>query len=214
MTMPVTKPIIGLTGGIGSGKTFVAGLFGELGCRVINSDDLVREAYQTQDVKDAVRRRWGTGVFASDGAIDRSAMAHRIFASPDDRKALEAILHPIVAERREQKMKDAAADPDVLAFVWDTPLLLETGLGGRCDAVVFIDAPKQVREQRVRSTRGWAASERSKREKLQLPLDKKRKMSDYLICTDEDAGGVRNQTRKVLTKILSRFELSRQPGIE
>jgi dephospho-CoA kinase len=214
MNPRIGKPIIGLTGGIGSGKTFVAGLFGELGCMVINSDELVREAYESPKVKEALRRLWGAEVFAADGSVDRPAVARRIFSSPADRAALEAILHPIVAEQRDGRMRAAANDPAVLAFVWDTPLLLETGLHEQCDAVVFIEAPAEVREDRVRSRRGWEPSERTRREKLQLPLDKKQEMSDYLICNDTDARGVRDQTRKVLGKILAGFELLTQPSIE
>lgn len=194
---------IGLTGGIGSGKSFVAALFAELGCLVISSDDLVRQAYDSPAVKAALRQAWGESVFQPDGAVDRQAIARRIFNSPTDRAWLERILHPIVAAARTQAMCHAASNPTVPAFVWDTPLLLETGLNRQCDAVVFIEASEEVREDRVRQTRGWDKAERNRREKLQLPLDRKREMSDYSVRSIADTDKVRDQVRDILSQVLA-----------
>jgi dephospho-CoA kinase len=206
------KPIIGLTGGIGSGKSFVAGLFGELGCLVICSDELVRRAYDSAEVKAALCQRWAEAVFLPDGAVDRQAVANRIFNSPDDRAFMERLLHPVVTSKRTHIMQSASQNPDVLAYVWDTPLLLETGANRHCDAVVFVDAPDAVREQRVQQTRGWNAGERLRREKLQLPLDTKREMSDYSIRGAADAGQIRDQIREILSQVLARFELGPRTG--
>ncbi len=201
------KPIIGITGGIGGGKSFVASLFGELGCLVIDSDAQVRAAYGDPAVQALLRQWWGDGVFRPDGSVDRRAIADRIFSGPDaatDRPRLERLLHAKVAADRDAVMAAAADDPKVVAFVWDTPLLVETGLDAQCDAVVFVDAPAEVRAARVRDRRGWGPDELSRRENLQVPLDNKRLMADYVVVNTADAGPTRSHVRDVLSRILEK----------
>ena len=198
------KPIIGISGGIGSGKSFVAGLFGELGCLVIDSDAQVRRAYALPEVRDALRRWWGEAVFRPDGEIDRRAIAARVFTDPAERARLEGLLHPMVARMRDEEMAAHASDPQTVAFVWDTPLLFEAGLDRQCDALVFVDAPAELRARRVREGRGWDAAELARRENLQWPLDRKREISDHQITNTASADEVRGQVRKVLSRILAR----------
>lgn len=196
------KPIIGIAGGIGSGKSFVADLFGELGCLVIRSDDAVHEAYRDPQVREAIRQWWGEAVFRPDGEVDRSAIGRIVFADPEQRRRLERLLHPVVARTRQAAMERSADDPQVRAFVWDTPLLFETGLERQCDAVVFVEAPEDLRLSRVQ-TRGWDRAELARRENLQMPLDKKREISDYVIRNTADAEYARGQVRDVLSRILA-----------
>src|SRR4051794_35055899 len=144
------RPIIGIAGGIGSGKSFVARLFGELGCLVIDSDAQVTAAYRDPAVREAIRRWWGDEVFFPDGEINRAVVGRKVFSDEAQRKRLEGLIHPWVAEARRRQMRDAADDPQVLAYVWDTPLLLEAGLGPQCDAIVFVDALPEQRLGRVR----------------------------------------------------------------
>src|SRR5262249_17030810 len=149
------KPIIGIAGGIGSGKTFVANLFGEMGCLVISADELVRQVHADPQVKEALRQWWGDAVFDANGQLDPSPVAKKIFNQPDQRQRLEQLLHPLVNQRRQAIMEAKSADAQVLAFVWDTPLLFETGLNKKCDSVVFVEAPQAVRLARVSQIRGW-----------------------------------------------------------
>jgi dephospho-CoA kinase len=205
------KPIIGIVGGIGSGKSHVARLFGQLGCLVIDSDAQVRDAYRDPRVVATLKQWWGDAAFHPDGSVDRSAIAAEVFTHPDERRRLEALLHPMVHAARERAMA-AAADPAIVAFVWDTPLLIETGLHRECDAVVFVDAPLEVRLERVRATRGWDAAELARREKSQHPLDRKREISDHLVRNTADAGpDVRGQVRDVLSRILAAAAAPKRP---
>ena len=206
------KPIIGIAGGIGSGKSFVARLFGEMGCRVIDSDEQVRDAYRDERVRATLRSWWGDGVSNPDGSINRRFIGTRVFGDDAERRRLEQLLHPIVAQAREAEMRAAADDPETVAFVWDTPLLFETGLHAQCDAVVFVDAPLDVRLARVRQGRGWDEAELLRRQKLQLPLDKKREMSDHQVTNTADVGVVRDQVRQVLSRILAAAAASANPG--
>jgi dephospho-CoA kinase len=198
------KPIIGLAGGIGAGKSFVAAEFAKLGCLVICADENVRNAYWRPEVKAALRSWWGESVFLENGDVDRKAVASKIFASDDERRRLEALIHPIVAQHREQVTRAYADHPEVAAFIWDVPLLFETGLNEKCDAVVFVDAPAEERLARVQRQRKWDAVELARREKAQWPLDKKREISDYVISNTADAGYVRDQVQNVLSLILGK----------
>ncbi|HEY2587828.1 MAG TPA: dephospho-CoA kinase [Tepidisphaeraceae bacterium] len=204
------KPIIGITGGIGSGKSFVARLFGELGCAVIDADAQVREAYDDPQVRQTLRQWWGDEAFKPDGTLDRSAVARRIFNDPDERRRLEGLLHPMVHAARQRQMGILSQDPGTIAFVWDAPLLFEVGLNDQCDAVVFVDAPFEVRLDRVTRGRNWDEAELLRRENLQWPLDKKREIADYIVRNTADAGEARSQVRAVLSRILERA--SHGPG--
>ncbi len=202
--MIARKPIIGIAGGIGSGKSFVARLFGELGCVVISSDDQVRDAYRDARVVAMLKEWWGDDVLTAAGEINKRVVAGRIFGQPAERERLERLLHPMVNEARERVMRSAVGDPGVVAFVWDTPLLFETGLDAKCDAVVFVNAPQSLRLARVQASRGWDAGELARRENSQMPLDTKRKLSQYVLENTSDADVVRGQVRAVLSRILER----------
>ena len=196
------RPVIGIAGGIGSGKSFIARLFGELGCAVIDSDAQVKAAYRDPSVRDALRSWWGEEVFLPNGDINKPVIARRVFADEPARRRLEALIHPWVADARRREM--AAADAQVAAYVWDTPLLFEAGLNAECDAVVFVDAPFEQRLRRVRETRGWDEAELLRREKSQWPLDNKRRISHYIVTNTADADAARGQVRDVLSRILAR----------
>jgi len=208
-------PIIGITGGIGSGKSHVARLFGELGCAVIDSDAQVHAAYRDPAVLQELRQWWGDEVLKADGTINRAAVAKRVFGDPRQRQRLEALVHPIVERARNREMLDvvdsASGGAQPLAFVWDTPLLFEAGLREKCDAVVFVDAPRAVRLDRVAKTRGWGPEELARRENSQWPLDKKKNLSDDVIRNAAEAEDPRSQVRQVLSRILTR--LSCLPGL-
>jgi dephospho-CoA kinase len=216
------KPIIGIVGGIGSGKSYVARLFGELGCLVIDSDAQVRDAYLQPGVLDTIKGWWGEQVVYGDGTLNRSAVAERVFADPEEKARLEGLIHPLVHEARRRVMEAGAKDPQVVAFVWDTPLLLEAGLASQCDAVVFVDTPLEVRLERVRERSGWDRGELLRRENSQAPLDRKRELSDYVLTNAAGAGSgisavadLREQVRRVLSQILAgstRTPRTRNPG--
>lgn len=195
------RPIIGILGGIGSGKSTVARLFGEMGCLVIGSDEQVRQAYDDPQIRQILRQWWGGEAFGPDGKINREWIADKIFTSEAERRRLEQLLHPWVAAARDKVMSAAADDAQVLAFVWDTPLLVEAGWDAQCDVLVFVDAPRELRLSRVQKNRGWDEEQLQKREILQTPLDKKEKISDYVISNTTDLESARSQVREVLSRI-------------
>ena len=204
------KPIIGLVGGIGSGKSFVAKLFAEAGCLVVDSDAQVRDAYRDPKVVETIWGWWGDEVLHKDGSVNRSAIAAKVFADPEQKRRLEGLIHPIVHAARERQMRAAADDLQVVAYAWDTPLLVEAGLSEQCDAIVFIDTPLEQRVARVRARSGWDRAELARREKSQTPLDTKRALANYVVSNTADAAsdpsalaGLREQVLRVLSQILA-----------
>lgn len=195
------KPVIGLMGAPGSGKSTVAKFFAELRCAVIDADRLAHAALQTDAVKTQVRQRWGDAVFAADASINRAALGKIVFADPMQLKELEAMLHPLVHQARQSARQRHQVDPDVVAIVEDCPLLLESKLDTQCDAIVFVDTPHALRLDRVLATRGWDAEELKKRDQRQLPLDTKRQAADYVLRNERDLAYLRNQVRNVLKTI-------------
>lgn len=198
------RPIIGLAGGIGSGKSEAARLFGEMGCAVIDSDAQARAAYASDAVRQELRAWWGDSVFTPEGSVNRKAIAQRVFDSPMERSRLEKLVHPLVAAARDREMAEAAKDKKVLAFVWDTPLLFEAGLNRQCDAIVFIRADLAQRLSRVAISRGWSQEELSRRENFQWALDKKRNFSDYVLKNVSSPDEFRGRIRETLAQILAK----------
>ncbi|MGN6371029.1 MAG: dephospho-CoA kinase [Phycisphaerae bacterium] len=201
-----TKPVIGLIGGIGSGKSTIARHFASLGCAVIDSDAVAHQVLQSPEVKDLLREWLGDGIFRHDGSVSRRAVAERVFQTPADTQRLNDIIHPRVAQHREKAMAGYLREAGVIAIVWDTPLLLETGLNQECDAVVFVKAPREQRLQRIIASRGWSAAELDRREKLQIPLDKKADIADYCIDNSGDDTSSLRQVQRVLSQILASVE--------
>ena len=198
-----TKPVIGIIGGIGSGKSAVAGQFAREGCAVIDSDALGHEVIQLPEVKAELRQWLGAGVFDEQGRVNRKAVGKLVFADPVKLERLNGMIHPRIGRQRDALMVRYMADPAVRAVVWDTPLLLETGLNRECDAVVFVKASEEIRRERVAKTRGWSAAELEKREKSQIRLDKKALVADYYVDNNGDEVASLLQVQRVLSHLFS-----------
>lgn len=193
------KPVIGLIGGIGAGKSSVAALFAKHGCAVIDSDALAHDALQTAPVKRELLAWLGEAILEADGSVSRRAVGRIVFGDPVKLERLNALIHPLVHQRRKELMVQYERDPGICAMVWDSPLLLEAGLDRECDGVVYVGAPEEVRMQRLRQSRGWPAEELRRREKLQIPLDKKALVADYCIDNGGDKAASEDQVLRVLS---------------
>ena len=203
-----SRPIIGLTGGIGSGKSQVAGILRECGCVVADADELAGQAIEAPAVREALRGRWGEEIFTSEGPVDREAVAAVVFRDESERRWLESIIHPVVEQGREAIFKDAA--PGTPALVIDAPLLLEAGLAEACDVVIFVEAPQEVRLERLQRTRGWDAGELERREAAQIPLDEKRSMAHHVLRNDGEVEDLARSVEDYLDSLIN--DHSSQPG--
>ncbi len=198
MIMPV---VIGIAGGIGSGKSTVARFFEEAGCVVYNADKEVTELYKRQDVLDTIRSWWGEDAVI-DGELNRAEIARIIFEDESQRDRIENLLFPMLHARRQEMIEDAA-DDDVQAVIIDAPLLYEAALDEECDVVVFVDTPREIRLERLRTRSGWDEGELSRREKAQLPLDAKRDRSDYYVDGSGSTDEVRGRVLRLLDEIIA-----------
>jgi dephospho-CoA kinase len=197
------KPVIGLAGGIGSGKSTVASVLRDLGAIVIDSDALSRDALAEPDVRQTLRQWWGDEVFNAAGQPDRRRIAEKVFNQPDERRRLEGLIHPRVADARRRRISESTDQTDVCAVVIDSPLLFETGLDVECDAVVFVDAPQSQREARVARTRGWSAGELARRESAQRPLAEKKSRADFVCTNASDVTTLAADVGAILSHILA-----------
>lgn len=194
-------PTIGIAGGIGSGKSTVARILARLGCEVCISDDAARAVLESPEVRGAIVARAGAQVAAPDGSIDRAALGRAIFADPTLRADIERIMHPRIEARRRAQF--AAAPGATRAFVIDAPLLFEVGLDRECDAVIFVDTPRELRLARVAATRGWDEAELSRREASQLSLDEKRRRSTHVVENLGDPHALERAVAGLLDRIAS-----------
>ena len=185
--------VIGILGGVASGKSLVAKQLAELGAGLLDADGAAHEVLRTEAVEDAARQRWGPEVFGPDGRIDRARLARVVFGdSPQaaaEREYLEKLTHPEI-DRRLHRQAEQMAAGGTPAAVLDAPLLLEAGWDRLCDRVVFVDAPRELRLARARK-RGWSEADFAAREGAQESLDFKRKRADLVL----DNSGSPEQTQ-------------------
>lgn len=182
---------IGLTGGIGSGKSTVAARFAELGAVVIDADAIAREVVEpgTPGLA-AVIERFGPDLLRADGSLDRPALGRLVFSDERSLADLNAIVHPLVAARTAELM--AAAGPDAV-IVYDVPLLVENGLAGGFDAVVVVEAPLEVRLSRLEG-RGMDRAEAESRIARQASDEQRRAVATQLL---DNSGGREELTRQI-----------------
>ena len=187
-----------MTGGLGAGKSTALAALERLGAATLSTDAVVHELYASDEVRDAVVERWGPEV-ARDGVVDRSAVAAKAFASPDERKWLEELLWPRVGQRVWEWREEASArEPSPAAVVVETPLLFEAGLEGIYDATVAVIAPEEVRAARAAERGHEAVDERAAR---QLPQEEKASRATYTI---ENSGSVADLEAK-LSELLQKL---------
>jgi len=197
------KPIIGLCGGIGAGKSAVAREFERLGALVVDSDRLNHEVLRRPDVARTIRQWWGPDVLRADGTPDRQRLADLVFDDAAQRRRLESLVHPLIIARHVDIINDGKKNSKVRAIVLDSPLLLESDLSRLCDVVVFVAASRRERLRRVRRARGWGIEELRRRERWQLPLAEKRSRADYVINNEGSTEQLRSQAKVLFERVLA-----------
>jgi dephospho-CoA kinase len=188
-------PLVGLTGGMGAGKSTALAELERLGAAVLSTDAVVHELYGDERLRDAVVERWGEDV-APGGTVDRSAVAERVFADAQDRAWLEGVLWPLVGERVEEWLAEVRGRrPAPRAAVVEVPLLFEAGMEGVYDATVAVIADEQIRRERAAS-RGHALEDA--RAARQLSQEEKAQRATFTIRNDGSEGELAAQLSAVL----------------
>ena len=183
-------PVVGVVGGIGSGKSAVTNwVAAHANVLVIDADKLGHEVLQHDSVKTALRSRFGDGIFDQSGNIIRGALARHVFGSDPEhevaRQDLQRISHPVIEKQVVNLIHQAELDGRE-GVLLDAAVLLEAGWREQCDAVVFVDASEAVRLRRVAARSGWPQEELRRREASQLPLAEKKRLSNAVISNESD----------------------------
>jgi dephospho-CoA kinase len=188
---------VGLTGGIGCGKSTVVGFFREAGWQTLESDKIVAELLSGDaDIQAALRERWGATVFTSGGEVDRRAIATRVFQDEEELRWLEQLLHPRV---RESWQGALAAMPEANWLV-EIPLIFEKRLETAFDLTVCVASPVDVVEIRMAS-RAYSGEEVERRRQRQMPLDEKMRRADLVITNAGSLEFLKDQTMRLIAQI-------------
>lgn len=196
------KPLIGLIGAIGAGKSTAAKCFAARGGHVIDADALGHEALRQPEIVAALVKLWGAGILSADGSLDRRAIGRIVFADREQRNALESTVFPYIGARTRHDIFAAQANPNVSFVVLDAAVLLEAGWGDMVDSLVYIDAPRATRLARLATRSGWNEAELSARESAQLPAEEKKVRAHAIVVNDAGPTELQDQVDRVLEDIL------------
>ncbi len=183
--------LIGLTGGIGSGKSSVSSRLAERGAALIDADAIVRELQEPgQPVFDAMVERWGAHIVADDGSLDRAAVAGIVFSDKDELKAIEKIVHPVLRTEMDRQIEELSATDRVV--ILDIPLLAESrAKDGALDArgtsgIIVVDCPIEIAVARLIEHRGFTAEDANARVAAQASRDDRRALADFIVDNSGD----------------------------
>jgi dephospho-CoA kinase len=197
----VNRFVVGIAGGVGSGKSTVAALFRNWGARVLDADAIGHRVIERPDVKARLVRAWGPGILRG-GRVDRARLAREAFRSRDSVRLLNRLVHPAIL--REIRRRIARSRRWV---VLDAALLFEAGADRLCDRVVFVEAPRRVRRRRA-AARGMGPEESARRERFQRPAAYKKRRADDVI----DNAGSKSRTEKQAREIYEGFRRLMHPS--
>jgi len=193
--------LIGLTGGIASGKSTVAAILRRLGAAIVNADELAREVVQpgTPGWKEIVET-FGPEALQPDQSLDRQKLRKIVFSDPAARKKLEAIIHPKVRALAQQRFQERAAAGDEIV-VYEVPLLFEGNLQDSLRPIILVAADTSTQKERLKKRNQLGESEAEKHISAQMSLEEKRRLADYVIENDGSLEDLERQVRDVLAKI-------------
>jgi dephospho-CoA kinase len=192
-------PFVGLTGGMGAGKSTALSVLEDLGAQVLSTDTVVHELYGDAQVRDAVIERWGSEV-APDGVVDRTAVATKAFeGGADERRWLESLLWPLVGARIAGWLEHVRAlRPAPCAAVVEVPLLFEAGMEGGFDATIAVIAQEETRRERAAGRGHALADERAAR---QFSQEEKAERATFVVRNDATREDLRRELADVLGKL-------------
>lgn len=196
------KLIIGILGGIGSGKSTVASELSKLDCKVIDADKIAHNALDKKDVKQQIINLFGQEILGPSGRIDRRKLSDIVFADAGKLSSLNRIIHPLVLKRTEELIKRYNCQNEVKAIVLDMPLLIEVGWAKRCDKLIFVNCKRQLRVNRAKKM-GLNESQIKIREKFQISLDSKADIADNIINNNSDFTALVRQATDIFSNIVN-----------
>ena len=205
--MLANKPyVIGLTGGIGCGKSEAARYLKELGAAHLDADVISRElTAENGAALPEIRRVFGDGVFEANGALNRAELGRLVFSNEPARRALEGIIHPLVQRRMLEEM-DAAAEAGAAVVILDVPLLFETGMDALCDETWVLYVDRDIQIQRVMARDGLSSQEAEERIDSQMPSEERNARASHAINTDQPIERTRAELEQLYRAAVKRAE--------
>ncbi len=192
------KPIIGILGGIGSGKSTVAAEFAKLGCKVIDADKIAHELLDEPAVKAKVVGLFGRAILDPKGKIDREKLGEVVFVDAQKLSLINEIIHPLVLQRAEELIEQYDCQNQVKAIVLDMPLLVEVGWDKRCDKLIFVDCEQKLRLDRAKKL-GFDKNQVKIRENFQISLDNKANLADNTVENNSDFSALAKQVTDIFS---------------
>ena len=200
------KHVIGIVGGIGSGKSTVSAEFKKLGCAVIDADSLGHIVLEFDSIKRALVEKFGRSILADPvsetSAIFCPALAEIAFESEQNIQSLNAIVHPAIGNLIESQIAELEKRPEIKAIVLDAAILFEASWDRYCTCTVFVDAPESTRLRRVIDNRNWTKEMLIKRERLQFPLDIKADRCCYILTNHADELSLSQKAKTLFLEII------------
>ena len=197
------KPIIGILGGIGSGKTSVANEFAKLGCAIIDADKIAHQLLDEPSVKKNVVESFGDSILDAFGKIDHKKLAGIVFADADKLSVLNHMIHPTVIDRCQGLVTQFNSRENIKAIVLDIPLLIEVGLEKQCDRLIFVDCQRQLRVKRAKKTGIFDENQLKIRENFQISLDTKAAIADNTINNNSGLSELAGQVANIFSTIMN-----------
>lgn len=197
--------ILGVTGGVGTGKSTVARAFARHGAKVLDADRITHELMQPGgEIWRKIQRQFGKGVFTSQGRVDRRALGKVVFSNPRALKRLVRLIHPAVRRVIRQRIRLIRGRDPHAAVVLDVPLLIETGQAYPVDALVVVWAPWGAVVRRLKARSGWSLAEIRRRQAFQMPLKEKVKQAHFVVRNDGSLAATGRQVMKIWNSIKER----------
>ncbi len=193
------KLIVGILGGIGSGKSTVAAEFAKLGCAVINADKIAHELLLNEDIRQQLIDAFGEGIAEKNGLINHTELADTVFSSDKNVARINDIIHPLVFDRTNKLIEQYNGQEKTQLIVLDAPLLVEAGWAQMCDKLVFIDCDPEIRGRRAGKKVPGGENQLKKREKFQISLDTKAKLAHYRICNNSGLSDLADQVAYIFS---------------
>lgn len=203
--------LVGLTGGVATGKSTVAAMFKRCGAIVIDADELAREVVTPgKPAWKEIVKTFGKGVLNPDRSINRQTLGAIVFHHPAKRHALERIIHPRVAHEQARLTRQAARNNPNTVVIYDVPLLFEGGIDKRVDTTIVVTADRDTQIARLKKRNGLSRAEAIRRIRSQMPLTKKRRLADYVL----NGTMQKNDLFRQIARLFKQFQATFQPRLK
>lgn len=199
-----TPKIVGIVGGIGSGKSTIAKIFKNLGAEIIDADKLCHQLLNNKIIRDKIADIWPNAVGDDLWEIDRARLAKIVFSKKENIERLNKILHPVVIGKIKERISGIKRKKQNDIVVIDAALLEESMLSSLCNIIVFVNTKMSLRKKRCKEARDWDESEIRRREEFQIPVEIKKRRAQFIINNDNPKSNAIEQVHNLWNNFLNK----------